>query len=65
MKRTPTQQILRRCSFAVAATRLTHRRGDGNEGPGTRIGMQADWLGLTTAWRSRYPRTLLRVVSGY
>ncbi|MCX4852898.1 hypothetical protein [Streptomyces canus] len=26
--------------------------------------MQADWLGLTTAWRSRYSPTLLRVVSG-
>jgi 2-haloacid dehalogenase len=31
---------------------------------GARVGAQADWLGLTTEWRSLYPPTLLRVVSG-
>ncbi|MFJ9713241.1 haloacid dehalogenase type II [Streptomyces sp. NPDC101234] len=31
---------------------------------GTRVGAQADWMELTTEWRSLYPPTLLRVVSG-
>ncbi|MGI3222716.1 hypothetical protein ACRJ4B_00585 [Streptomyces sp. GTA36] len=34
------------------------------ERDGTRVGVQADWLGLTAAWRSRYPPTLLRVAFG-
>ncbi|MFF1306881.1 hypothetical protein [Streptomyces sp. NPDC058307] len=52
--------------FDVFGTVVDWRTGIAREFErvGTRVGVQADWLGLTTAWRSRYPPTLLRVVSG-
>jgi 2-haloacid dehalogenase len=52
--------------FDVFGTVVDWRTGVAREFErvGTRAGVQADWLGLTTAWRSRYPPTLLRVVSG-
>jgi 2-haloacid dehalogenase len=52
--------------FDVFGTVVDWRTGVARkfERVGTHAGVQADWLGLTTAWRSRYPPTLLRVVAG-
>lgn len=52
--------------FEVFGTGVDWRTGVARESErvGTRAGVQADWLGLTTVWRRRYPPTLLRVVSG-
>lgn len=52
--------------FDVFGTVVDWRTGVAREfeRAGTCAGVQADWLGLATAWRSRYAPTLLRVVSG-
>jgi 2-haloacid dehalogenase len=52
--------------FDVFGTVVDWRTGVAGafERVGARAGAQADWLGLTTEWRSLYPPTLLRVVSG-
>ncbi|MCX4704671.1 hypothetical protein [Streptomyces sp. NBC_01373] len=50
-------------AFGAVVDRRTGIAGE-FERVGTRVGVQADWLGLTTAWRSRCPPTLLRVAFG-
>ncbi|MFJ9244728.1 haloacid dehalogenase type II [Streptomyces sp. NPDC101776] len=52
--------------FDVFGTVVDWRTGVASEFQrvGSRVGAQADWPGLTTQWRSLYPPTLLRVVSG-
>jgi len=52
--------------FDVFGTVVDWRTGvaDEFERIGARVGAKADWLGLTTEWRSLYQPTLLRVVSG-